>query len=137
MSSTTGTTGNPGHEEPHGHQAEDEIDYTKVIVVGVVSLVIFALATVWAAVILRHQTAHVEEATGAANRPTEIGRDEIGIVDQTPFLVDHRLAGFKAEKSKQLNGYGWIDRAKGVAHIPIEKAMDAVASGALPGGAPR
>lgn len=125
------------HEEPHGHQAEDEIDYAKVIAVGVVSLVIFALATWWAAIILRHQTEHVEAATGAATRPAEMGREEIGIVDQVPFQIDHRLANWKAEKSTHLNGYGWVDRAKGVAHMPIEKAMDAVATGALPAGAPR
>jgi hypothetical protein len=92
---------------------------------------------VWAAVILRHQTAHVEAATGAALRPAEIGRDEIGIVDQVPFLIDHRLELWRAEKSAHLNGYGWVDRAKGIAHVPIQKAMDAVATGALPAGAPR
>ena len=40
---------------------------------------------------------------------------EIGIVDQVPFQIDHRLAIWKAEKSAHLNGYGWVDRAKGVA----------------------
>jgi hypothetical protein len=128
-----------GHDtgEPHGHQAEDEIAYGKVITVGVVSLIIFALSTVWAAIILKAQTEHVEATSGAATRPAEIGRDEIGIVDQVPFLGDHRLAEWKAEKATHLDGYGWVNRAQGIAHIPIEKAMDAVAAGGLPAGAPR
>jgi hypothetical protein len=126
-----------GHDDPHSHQSEDEIAYGKVIAVGVVSLVIFALSTVWASIILKAQTAHVEETSGAAAKPAEIGRDEIGIVDQTPFIADHRLGEWKAEKAAHLNGYGWTDRAGGIAHIPIEKAMDAVAAGGLPAGAPR
>jgi hypothetical protein len=126
-----------GYEEPHGRQSEDEVDYTKVIGVGVVSLIIFALSIWWASIILRHQKTQTEEKTGVATRPAEIGRDEIGIVDQPPFLTDHRLHYWKAERAALLNGYGWVDRAKGIAHVPIDKAMDAVANGALPAGAPR
>jgi hypothetical protein len=126
-----------GHEEPHGHQAEDEIQYGKIIKVGVVSLAIFAVATVWAAIIMSKHTKQVESETGVATKPSEIGRSEIGIVDQVPFVIDHRLEVWRAERSAHLNGYGWVDRAKGVAHVPIEKALDAVATGALPAGAPR
>jgi hypothetical protein len=66
-----------------------------------------------------------------------MGKHEIGIVDQVPFEVDHRLEEWRESRSARLNGYGWIDRSKGIAHVPIERAMDAVASGALPMGAPR
>jgi hypothetical protein len=126
-----------GHEEPHGQQAEDEIQYGKIVKVGVVSLIIFAIATVWAAIILSKQTKHVHEESGEAIRPAEIGRSEIGIVDQVPFITDHRLESWRAERAARLNGYGWVDKAKGIAHVPIEKALDAVATGALPAGAPR
>src|SRR4051794_25878336 len=126
-----------GHEEPHGQQAEDEIQYGKIIKVGVISLVIFAAATVWAAIIMSRHTAQVHAESGEASRPTEIGRPEIGIVDQVPFITDHRIELWRAEKAARLNGYGWVDKAKGIAHVPIEKALDAVATGALPAGAPR
>jgi hypothetical protein len=126
-----------GHEEPHGHQAEDEIAYGKVIKVGVISLVVFALSTVWAAILLKRQTEHSQAETGAATEPTELGRSEIGIVDQPPFVTDSRLETWHAERAARLNGYGWVDRAKGIAHVPIEKALEAVAKGTLPAGAPR
>ena len=87
--------------------------------------------------LFHRQTEQVEEKTGVATKPAEIGREEIGIVDQVPFSIDQRLHNWKAERSAHLNGYGWVDRTKGIAHMPIEKAMDAVASGALPAGAPR
>jgi hypothetical protein len=129
-----------GHDKhsDHAHKAEDdEIAYGKVILVGVVSLGIFALSTVWAAKILSHETQKVHEATGEPQRPPRVEQEEIGIVDQVPFAVDKRLHRWKAEQSAKLNGYGWVDRSKGIAHVPIEQAMDAVVGGTLPAGAPR
>lgn len=127
-----------GHDNTHhDHKSEDEIAYGKVILVGVVSLAIFALSTVWAAKILSHETQKVEEATGAPRRPPRVEREEIGIVDQVPFSVDKRLHRWRAEHAARLNGYGWIDRSKGITHVPIDQAMEAVAGGTLPAGAPR
>jgi hypothetical protein len=128
-----------GHNDQHGHghKSEDEIEYWKVILVGVVSLAIFAGSTVWAALILSHETKKVEQATGVTHRPLRVEQEEIGIVDQVPFSVDTRLHRWRKEHSARLNGYGWIDRGKGIAHVPIERALEAVAGGALPAGAPR
>ena len=36
---------------------------------------------------------------------------------------DQERADFEREKSALLNSYGWVDRDKGVAHVPIERAM--------------
>jgi hypothetical protein len=123
-----------GHDHPHGKQAEDEVNYGKIIWVAVISLLIFAVSTVWAALILRNETTRVQKETGASP-PAALGREEIGIVDQVPFEIDHRLELWRQERRGKLNGYGWVDKAKGIAHVPIEKAMDAVAAGALPPGA--
>jgi hypothetical protein len=131
------TSHSPHSTGGHGHKSEDEIEYWKVILVGVVSLVIFALSTVWAAWILSHETKKTEEAVGVTHRPARVEKEEIGIVDQVPFSVDTRLQRWKREHSARLNGYGWIDRNKGIAHVPIERAVEAVAGGALPAGAPR
>ena len=126
-----------GSNEPHGKQSEDEVDYFKVILVGVVSLVIFALSTVWAAWLLHDETKRVTEQTGVSTDPAQIHQQEIGIVDQVPFSYDRRLPRWRKEREAHLNGYGWVDKSKGVAHIPIGRAMDAIASGALPAGAPK
>jgi hypothetical protein len=124
------------NEHPPGHASEDAIDYKKVIAVGVISLVAFALGTVWAVGILHHETAKAHAATGVPRTP-ELGKPEIGIVDQVLFEGDHRLQTWRAERAARLNGYGWVDRSKGVVHIPIERAMDQAANGALPEGAPK
>jgi|1186.fasta_scaffold422785_2 hypothetical protein len=121
---------------PPGHKSEDQIDFVKVIAVGVISLVIFALGTIWAIAILHHETAKTQAATGVSRYP-DLARAEIGIVDQVLFEGDHRLATWRAERAARLNGYGWSDRSKGIAHIPIERALEEAASGALPEGAPK
>ena len=37
------------------------------------------------------------------------------------------LAALRAEEDAILHGYGWEDRAAGVVHIPVERAMELVA----------
>lgn len=111
----------------HGtHSAgSDAMNLGKIVLVGVVSLLLFAVGIVWAYRIMVARQADVE-AQGLARVPTEIGKPEIGIVDQVPFSIDHRLEIWKAKNLKHLSSYGWIDRAKGVVHIPIERAMEQV-----------
>jgi len=44
---------------------------------------------------------------------------------QTDPVAD--LKRYKAQAMERLNGYGWADRAHGIAHIPIDEAMRRVA----------
>ena len=124
------------NEHPPGHASEDAIDFKNVIAVGVVSLVAFALGTVWALGILHHETEKAHASTGVP-RTRELGKAEIGIVDQVLFEGDTRMLTWRAQRAARLNGYGWVDRSKGLVHIPIERAMDEAASGMLPEGAPK
>jgi hypothetical protein len=137
MSGPTGH-GSDGHGvAAHGADpAHDDVDYGKVVGVGVVSLIIFALSIWWASIIMRGQVERVEAKTGKA-REFDRTREEIGIVDQVPFVADKRLPKWKAERKQVLSSYGWVDRGKGTVHIPIDEAMAKVAAGALPAGAPK
>ncbi|MBI1741030.1 MAG: hypothetical protein HY233_01970 [Acidobacteriales bacterium] len=52
-----------------------------------------------------------------------------------PLLeVDERgqLHDFVMNQEKQLNSYGWVDEKAGVAHIPIERAMELTIQRGLP-----
>ena len=40
------------------------------------------------------------------------------------------IAAFRADKQRLLSTYGWVDRAHGIARIPIDRAMALVARGA-------
>ncbi len=43
------------------------------------------------------------------------------------------LAKFLADEDKRLNTYYWIDQKKGIVHIPIEQAMQALAEEGIDG----
>ena len=53
---------------------------------------------------------------------------------QTDPSVD--LTKFLADEDKRLNTYYWIDKKKGIVHIPIEQAMQELAKEGI-GGFPR
>src|SRR4051812_48342553 len=39
---------------------------------------------------------------------------------------------FRASDEEKLNSYGWIDKERGIARIPIDRAMDLIAQRGLP-----
>jgi hypothetical protein len=54
-------------------------------------------------------------------------------IDPTAELADYR-----ARQTQELTSYGWVDRPRGVVRIPIERAMQDVATAGIkdwPGGA--
>ncbi len=125
----------------HGHGAgqggsSDTVDYGKVIGVGVGSLALFAVSIWWASTIWQGRMHDVEVKAGRA-RAIDTHRTEIGIVDQVPFAADNRLHVWRAARAYELTHYGWVDKAKGVVRIPIETALEQVAAGAMPAGAPK
>jgi hypothetical protein len=148
------------HSSHHGATSgpaaggDDQINIRKIILVGGISLAIFALSAVLAYVILEVDTERLRSKGQERHPGAAIGQDEIGIIDQVHFDADKRLEQWKSAKRKRLDGYGWSDRRKGLIHIPIEDAMKEVvqrasAAGsapaekdddgfeALPGAAPR
>ena len=51
-----------------------------------------------------------------------------------PRLEDNErteLNGFRYSEEEQLNSYGWVDKNAGIAHIPIEQAMQSIAQKGL------
>ncbi|HZX67222.1 MAG TPA: hypothetical protein VFE76_17595 [Myxococcales bacterium] len=115
------------HLPPPEAQAEEAIASGKVLLVGIIALVVFGGAAFWSTQIWR-QTRFGLEPTGPVAPGAEIGKAEIGIVDQTPFETVRTAERTRDEQHKQLQSYGWIDRDKGVIHVPIDKAIDQLVS---------
>lgn len=120
MSDTHSHSGN-AHGGGHSTTGGD-INVKKIILVGLASLIIFAVSIVWSYRLMVGRESEIA-AGGLARVPTEIGKPEIGIVDQVPFDIDHRLEIWRAEHARRLSSYGWVDRRHGIARIPIEQAM--------------
>ncbi|HTL76966.1 MAG TPA: hypothetical protein VL654_11630 [Casimicrobiaceae bacterium] len=45
-------------------------------------------------------------------------------------LPANDIAAFRAQKQRLLSTYGWVDRAHGIARIPIERAIELATHGA-------
>jgi len=112
----------PNAHAGHGHGGSGEMNLKKIIFVGVLALVVFAAGIVWAYFIMVGQVNEIRR-NGPARVATEIGKPEIGIVDQILFSADNRLDVWKAERKQRLEGLGWIDKGRGIVHIPIDQAM--------------
>ena len=111
----------------HGHSRseEDRIHTGKIVGVGVAALVVFfaaSLATV------SYFNVRVGERTPPPI-PKEIGQSKIGMVEQQLFEIALRGENDRKARLQRLGSYGWADREKGVAHMPIEKAMELAARG--------
>jgi hypothetical protein len=67
--------------------------------------------------------------------PADVSRALTGEPPQPRLQTDpsEDLAQFQAEEEKRLNGYYWIDKKKGIVHIPIKRAMKEVAAEELDG----
>ena len=125
-----------GHAGEHDSNSVDAVNYRKVIGVGVGSLVLFALS-IWWAVIIWHGAINDAQTKAGRAKAFDTTRTELGIVDQVPFSADKRLPKWRQDRKMQLEHYGWVDKIKGVGRIPIQAAMDKVAGGAMPAGAPQ
>jgi len=109
-------------------QEPDQIASRRVVAIGVGSLVLFVLGVIATGLFLR-QSAGTLEPRGEARVTPEIGQSEIGIVNQTPFGLVGKSDLQKAPQRERLEHYGWVDRQRGIVHIPIERAMELTVQG--------
>jgi hypothetical protein len=60
--------------------------------------------------------------------------DDSGLFPAPRLQVDPdvELVTVKQEELGRLNGYGWVDKQAGVAHIPIDRAIDILTKTGLP-----
>jgi hypothetical protein len=66
----------------------------------------------------------------ALTGPSDAPRNETA----APRLQIHLaadLAAYRAKERRELAGYGWVDRARGIVRIPIEQAMRDVAAAGI------
>ena len=119
------------YEPPHESVEFDrEIQYHQLIWMGVGLLVIALLSGVGVFFLLRgFVTWRAEQAAGStplvAPAPTAAA----------PLLLarpERDLDRVRREEKERLESYGWVDQAAGVAHIPVERALDIVAARGLP-----
>jgi len=102
--------------------AQQKMNWPWIIGVGVVSVLIFAVATLWSTHILNVTRSEMQPA-GPPPIPKEVNQYEVGIVNLRVFALDQRAAQKRLRQLERLDSYGWVDREAGVAHIPVTEAM--------------
>ncbi|HVZ23631.1 MAG TPA: hypothetical protein VG871_21305 [Vicinamibacterales bacterium] len=70
-------------------------------------------------------------AIGSGERTAAAAPRAILGIYQTLINRDDTTAQDTARDLRTLNSYGWVDRSRGVVHIPIERAMELVAKEGL------
>lgn len=108
---------------------DERLPVGKLAVVSIITLVSFAIGILWTVQIMNAVVEANETATGPRREATEIGRPEIGIVDQQLFAVERRADDFAQIKLQALQSAGWVSRKEQIVHIPIEQAMKAYVEG--------
>jgi hypothetical protein len=100
--------------------------------VGAAALIFFALAS-WFTIRYGYDRTRAEMLPdGPAARPSEIGRNKIGIVEQRIFGLAVEPTEWRQQQVRRLHEFGWVDRKAGVIHVPIDEAMARVARGDRP-----
>ena len=114
-------------------QERDQPAIGKAVLVGVASLVIFAVGVGLSGRLLSSTEARLKETLGEPPPVPETELDEVGIVNQPMFDIDRRTSLRLERAEAWLKGYG-RDEKTGAIHIPIERALELMVSEAQTGG---
>jgi hypothetical protein len=93
--------------------------------VGVAALIVLALLAIGPLALHEFDTSVPDDVSRAP-----------AIVPPAPQLqtdAPKDLHTFLAAADQKLNSYGWVDRARGIVHIPIEEAMKRLAAQGIDG----
>jgi hypothetical protein len=105
---------------------EDVLPYGKLALVSALALAAFTVGGLWSTWILLRPS-HTLHPELRDPLPAQVGKPEIGMVDQRMFPLERQAEVKRAEHQRRLTSYGWVNREAKVIHIPIEQAMDELA----------
>ncbi len=99
-------------------------DISGRFIVGAVALVVGTLLVIVFGVLLLFRWPHLDRTLGGPLPSYPEPR-----LQPSP---PEDMAAFHASEMARLNGTGWVDRSRGIAHIPIAAAMRQVAREGIP-----
>lgn len=126
-----GPSAHPAHGIAHPPAEVDVVPSRRIVLVGVAALVVFFVGSLTAALGMRTLRRELNPQ-GPAPLPSEAGRAKIGMVEQRLFEHANQGPAWRAQAQRRLGSTGWVDRQRGLAHIPIDRAMDRVVKGERP-----
>lgn len=135
-------THGPDHGQPEAF--DREINVKSIVLTGVwlmAGIVVSMIFSWYFSVFLKNQ----QIAADPAATPLEV-RGRVmppgERLQPSPFegmdleTPERQLDAFLAQQSAALNSYGWVSKQAGIAHIPVERAIELLVAKGLPGSAP-
>ncbi len=102
-----------------------------VIIGGTIALFASSVVIVWvmgAALSDRRNPAHREY-------PAALRQRSINLLEQVPMPIAMHGYELRDEQLRRLDGWGWVDRERGIIHVPVEREMDRMVREGERGGA--
>jgi len=134
-----------GHSHPETSFEREDLSTRGVFVfmigLAIVGLVIYFIIVGMYSFLDKYERSQMTTAsplvtsTGPASRVVTKDYMEKFKENGAPMLENDERGQFKdflLKQEDQLNSYGWVDEQGGVAHIPIERAMDLIVERGLP-----
>jgi hypothetical protein len=119
------------HGVAHPPAEEDQLPSGKIYMVGVVALVVFFIGSLAAGIGMKAMQRRLNP-DGPALVPYAAGQGKIGIVEQRLFEHSNMGPAWREAAHQRLDSVGWVDRQRGIVHIPIARAMELVERGERP-----
>lgn len=107
-----------GEEEYEVRQEPDSIRRLGAALIGFIGIMVIGLCLVVSGAIW---TGFVH-----ARRPSFAAPPPAGTLEHTLIEATRRAHDLDRKKGEELTRWGWVDRSKGVARIPIDRAIDVV-----------
>jgi hypothetical protein len=121
-------SGEKAHDEFVPRVEDDHVSSKRLWVTTVVAACVVVIALFVADRMMR---AAEGPASAASSASPPRAPNQIGIVEQTLIRDTRRGLDERATQQESLAHFRWVDRAHGVAGIPIDQAMDLVADPAF------
>jgi hypothetical protein len=116
---------------PELHQEEDVVPFWKVALAIAATLIVSAVMIVWALSLIEGHEA-VLRPSGAFPERWLGPRHMVARVRQDVFGEEGRGVSLDALARADLASYGWVDEARGIVRIPVDRAIDLVLAGREP-----
>ena len=115
----------PGHPTGQSHQGTDrEIDTTVISrsALALLLVTVLSMGAMW--LMLRLFQGQVTRADRPPSPLAEANERRLPPGPLLQVTPEVELQAFRQQEFAHLTTYGWIDRSRGIAHIPIERAME-------------
>lgn len=102
-------------------QQPEGIHWRVVIIIVTSALALFAAAV---GIESAMQWTQSRQRNPSPSIPGALGQRTINLLEQVPFPIQTEGYRERAEALRRVDGWGWVDRGRGIIHVPVEREME-------------